>query len=216
MPIVPLGPLDLDVRDTGGDGPPVLFLHGALVDGSLYDPVVDLLPGRRCIVPTLPLGSHTIPVRDRSALTPTGVADLVADLIEHLDLQDVTVVANDTGGAIAQLLVTRRPERIAKLVLTPCDALEVFPPLIFKGLFALGRFPTALSVAVAPMRLAPLRRLPIAYGWLSRRATDETLARWAGPALGDREILRDIAHFLAHVSPKHHARSRAPLALVRG
>ena len=73
---------------------------------------------------------------------------------------------------------------------------------MFKGLFALGRFPTALSVAVAPMRLAPLRRLPIAYGWLSRRATDETLARWAGPALGDREILRDIAHFLAHVSPK--------------
>src|SRR3954462_15483921 len=102
----------MDLRDTGGDGPPVVFLHGLLVDGSLWDPVVELLPGRRCVVPTLPLGSHTVPVPDRSVLTPVGVADLVADELERLDLHDVTVVANETGGAIAQLLLTRRPGRV--------------------------------------------------------------------------------------------------------
>src|SRR3712207_6494238 len=102
----------MQLRDTGGDGPPVVMLHGALVDGSLWDAVVDRLPDRRCIVPTLPLGSHTEPVADRSRLTPAGVADMVADELERLDLRDVALVGNDTGGAIAQLLVTRRPERV--------------------------------------------------------------------------------------------------------
>jgi pimeloyl-ACP methyl ester carboxylesterase len=191
----------MQLRDTGGDGPPVVFLHGALVDGTLYDGVVDRLPGHRCIVPTLPLGSHTVPVADRSVLTPAGVADLVADLLEELGLDGVTVVANDTGGAIAQLLVTRRPERVARLVLTPCDALETFPPALFKPLFALGRFPLALSAGLQPMRFAPARRLPIAFGRLTKRASDEQLARWVAPVLADREILLDIAHFTRHVHP---------------
>jgi pimeloyl-ACP methyl ester carboxylesterase len=195
----------MEVHDTGphppGAGPPVVFLHGLLVDGSLWDPVVELLPGRRCVVPTLPLGSHTVPVADRSVLTPVGVADLVADELERLDLHDVTLVANDTGGAIAQLLLTRRPERVAKLVLTPCDALEVFPPAIFKPLFAFARYPALFAAAMAPTRFPPARRLPIAYGWLAKRASQETLGRWVAPALTSHEIRRDIAHFARHVDP---------------
>jgi pimeloyl-ACP methyl ester carboxylesterase len=191
----------MELRDTGGDGAPVLFLHGLLVDGTLWDPVVERLPGRRCLVPTLPLGSHTVPVPDRSVLTPAGVADLVADELERLDVRDVTVVANDTGGAIAQLLVTRRPERIAKLVLTPCDGLEIFPPAIFKPLFGLGRVPALFSAALQPMRWAPARRLPIAFGWLSKRASDDTLARWIEPALSNFAVLRDASHFVRAVSP---------------
>src|SRR5215203_4714597 len=134
----------MQLRDTGGVGPPVVMLHGALVDGSLWDAVVDRLPDRRCVVPTLPLGSHTTRVADRARLTPAGVADLVADELDRLDLRDVTLVGSDTGGAIAQLVVTRRPERVAKLVLTPCDALEVFPPALFVPLFRLGHVPPLL------------------------------------------------------------------------
>jgi pimeloyl-ACP methyl ester carboxylesterase len=191
----------MELRDTGGDGPPVLFLHGAFVDGSLWDPVVDLLPDRRCLVPTLPLGSHVVPVADRSVLTPFGVVDLIADEIARLGLTDVTVVGNDTGGALAQLLVTRRPEGVSRLVLTPCDALEVFPPVMFKPLFALGLSPYLLAAGIAPLRFPPARRLPIAFGWLSKRASDETLARWAAPALGNFEIVRDAAHFLRACDP---------------
>src|SRR3954449_2687233 len=123
----------------------VVFLHGLLVNGTLWDDVVARLPDRRCVVLELPLGAHATPAADRSAVTPVGVADFVAAELERLDLRDVTVVANDTGGAIAQLLVTRHPERIAKLVLTPCDALEVFPPAIFKPLFVAGKHPATLS-----------------------------------------------------------------------
>jgi pimeloyl-ACP methyl ester carboxylesterase len=191
----------MDLFDSGGNGPPVLFLHGAFVDRTLWDPVIALLGDRRCLAPTLPLGSHTVPVSDRSVLTPFGVVDLIADEIARLGLQDLTVVANDTGGALAQLLVTSRPEGISKLVLTPCDALEVFPPVMFKPLFALGRSPYALAAGLAPLRFPPARRLPIAFGWLSRRASDETLARWSAPALGNFEIVRDAAHFLRSTDP---------------
>ena len=191
----------MELRDTGGDGPPVLFLHGAFVDGSLWDPVVDLLGGRRCLVPTLPLGSHPVPVADRSALTPFGVVDQIADLIASPGRSDVTMGANETGGALAQLLLTRRPGGVSKVVMTPSDGLEVFPPAIFKPLFLAGRSPYTLAAGIAPLRFPPARRLPIAFGWLSKRASDETLARWAAPALGNFEIVRDASHFLRACSP---------------
>ncbi len=193
--------VEIALRDTGGDGPPVLFLHGLLVDGSLWDAVVERLPGHRCLVPELPLGSHTAPFADRSRLTPEGVADLAADLLDELDVRDVTVVGNDTGGALAQLLVTRRPERVGRLILTPCDAFETFPPPLFKLLFVLGRTALGLNFGIQPLRFAFGRRLPIAYGKLTRKATDEQLKRWIAPALGDARVRADTAHFIRHSKP---------------
>jgi pimeloyl-ACP methyl ester carboxylesterase len=188
----------MERHDTGGSGAPVVFLHGLFVDGSLWEAVVERLPDRRCIVLELPLGAHTVPAPDRSRLTPVGLADMIAEEIERLDLHDVTLVGNDTGGGLAQLVVTRHPERIAKLVLTPCDALEVFPPALFKPLFWAGRFPPLLAAALQPLRFPPARRLPIAFGWLTKRASDELLARWTEGALRGGETLRDAAHFAAH------------------
>jgi hypothetical protein len=90
---------------------------------------------------------------------------------------------------------------VSRLVLTPCDALEVFPPVMFKPLFALGLSPYLLAAGIAPLRFPPARRLPIAFGWLTKRASDETLARWAAPAVGNFEIVRDAAHFLRACDP---------------
>jgi pimeloyl-ACP methyl ester carboxylesterase len=194
-------PVDIPLRDSGGDGPVVLFLHGLLVDGSLWDAVVERLPGHRCLVPELPLGSHTTPFADRSRLTMEGVADLAADVLDELGVDDVTVVGNDTGGALAQLLVTRRPARIGRLILTPCDAFEVFPPPLFKLLFALGRTAFGLNAGIQPLRTRFGRRLPIAYGKLSKRASDEQLERWIAPALSSRRVRADVAHLLRHASP---------------
>jgi pimeloyl-ACP methyl ester carboxylesterase len=193
--------VDIPLRDTGGDGPPVLFLHGLLVDGSVWDAVVDRLPGHRCLVPELPLGSHTTPFPDRSRLTPEGVADLAAGVLDELGLDDVTLVASDTGGALAQLIVTRRPERIGRLVLTPCDAFETFPPPLFKLLFVLGRTAFGLNFGIQPLRVKLGRRLPIAYGRLTKRGSDELLKRWIAPALGESRVRKDVAHFIRHCSP---------------
>jgi pimeloyl-ACP methyl ester carboxylesterase len=187
---------------SASDGPPILFLHGALADRTLWDPVIALLPDRRCFAPTLPLGSHRAPVPDRSALTPFGVVDQIAELIAEQGLSDLTVVASDTGGALLQLLLVRRPDvAISRVIFTPCDALEVFPPAIFKPLFWAGRSPLALAAFLSPLRVPGAWRLPIGFGWLTKRATDELVSGWAAPALGNFEIVRDAAHFLRACDP---------------
>jgi pimeloyl-ACP methyl ester carboxylesterase len=191
----------IEYEDTGS-GPVVLFVHGLLVDGTLWRDVVAGLDGFRCIVPTLPLGSHRVAVRDRAALTPNGVADLLADFMERLELTDVTIVANDTGGAITQLLLTRRPERVGRVVLTPCDAFENFLPPAFRPLQWLAKA-RLLAPVLRAMRIAALRRTPFAYGLLTKRPIPaEVLAGWVAPALGDRRIRGDVQHFTRHIDKR--------------
>ena len=194
MPEVELSAGTVRYRDTGS-GAPVVLIHGALVDGRLWDPVVERLD-RRCVVPDLPLGSHRVPMRRDADLTPTGLADAIAELLERLDLRDVTLVGNDTGGALCQFVVTRHPERIARLVLTNCDAFDNFPPAPFRPLGVLARA-RLLTAALQPLRLRPLRRLPFAYGWLTkRRLPDELLDAWVRPFLSDPGVRRDARRFL--------------------
>ena len=149
--------------EDAGSGPVIVFVHGLLVDGSLWRKVVPRLDGFRCVVPTLPLGSHREPMRDRGALTPIGIADLLAEFLERLELTDVTIVANDTGGAITQLLLTRRPERIARVVLTPCDAFENFLPPAFRPLQWLAKA-RLLGPVLLGARIRAIRPSPLAYG----------------------------------------------------
>jgi pimeloyl-ACP methyl ester carboxylesterase len=192
----------IEYEDTGGSGPIVVFVHGLLVDGSLWRKVVARLDGCRCIVPTLPLGSHRVPMRDRSALTPTGVADLLAEFLERLELTDVTLVANDTGGAITQLLLTRRPERVAQVVFTPCDAFENFLPPAFQPLVWMAKA-RLLGAALQGMRIKPLRATPLAYGLLTkRRVPAEVLEGWVRPALDSRGVRGDVAHFTRHIDKR--------------
>jgi pimeloyl-ACP methyl ester carboxylesterase len=199
MPDVDLAQGTLRYRDEG-DGPPIVFVHGALVDGRLWEPVVERLrDSARCIVPDLPLGAHQIPMR--ADLTPIGLAELIADLLDKLDLRDVTLVGNDTGGALCQLLVTRRPERIGRLVLTNCDAFDNFPPAMFRGLVVAARL-GLLTALLQSMRVRPLRKTPLAFGWLSKRElADELLGSWVEPFLTDAGVRRDTRRLLAAVRP---------------
>jgi pimeloyl-ACP methyl ester carboxylesterase len=193
----------IHVRDTGS-GPPIVFVHGLLVDGTLWRKVVPLLSHQyRCIWPDWPLGSHTTPMKPDADLSPRGVAHLIADALEALGLDDVTLVGNDTGGALCQFLVTERPERVGRLVLTNCDAFENFPPRMFKPLVWMGRVPGALTAAMQPMRVRALRRLPIAYGILTREPVPgEVTDGWVRPFLTDRAIRRDAVKLLRGVDPR--------------
>jgi pimeloyl-ACP methyl ester carboxylesterase len=192
----------IDYEDTGGPGPAVLFVHGLLVDGTLWRKVVAQLKDFRCVVPTLPLGSHRTPVRDRAALTPVGVADMLAELMERLELTDVTIVANDTGGAITQLLLTRRPERVGRVVLTPCDAFENFLPPAFRPLQWLAKA-RLLGAFLQGARIPAIRRSPLAYGLLTKRPIPAAvLAGWVRPALGSRAVRGDVQHFTRHIDKR--------------
>jgi pimeloyl-ACP methyl ester carboxylesterase len=185
-----------------GSGPPIVFVHGAIVNGTQWSPVVERLAGQaRCIVPDLPLGSHSVPMRPDADLSPFGLARLIAGLLDALDLRDVTLVGNDTGGALCQFVAERHPERLARLVLTDCDAFGNFPPKAFKNLVVAART-HLLGAALQPMRLRRPRRLPLAYGWLTKhRVPDALLDGWVQPFLSDSAVHRDTRRFLAAVDP---------------
>lgn len=181
---------------------PVLFVHGILVDGRLWRAVAEGLARRgfRCIVPTLPLGSHTIPVRDATALSLQGVAEMINDAIVALDLSDVTLVGSDTGGGICQLLVDAHPDRIGRLVLTNCDAFDKCPPFPFDLVFGLLRGPISIRTLFGQMRLRALRDSPLGYGLLINDPDPDVTAAWLRPCLKDARICRDLAALLRQVA----------------
>ena len=190
----------------GGSGEPIVFAHGLLVDGTLWRKVTPQLDRDfRCIVPDLPLGSHRVAMEPGADLSPPGVARILAEFIEALDLEGVTLVGNDTGGAIAQLVATRRPERIGRLVLTPCDAYENFLPPFFRPLQCAARVPGLLTAMVQPMRLGFLQRTPLGFGLvISRPNMDpEVMHSWLRPFLSDAGVRRDTAKFLRAVSSRY-------------
>lgn len=188
-----------------GEGPPVVFVHGLLVDGRLWRKVTPLLSDRfRCIVPDLPLGSHVAPMNPDADLSPPGLARVLAGFMQALELQDVTLVANDTGGAISQITAANHPERIGRLVLTNCDAFENFLPPAFRPMQWAARVPGGLTAMMAGMRFEALRRLPNAYGRLIKRDFAGAPTReWVDPYLTNREIRRDTIKVLKGIDPKY-------------
>lgn len=205
MPEITLPQGTVRYREQGpADGPPVLFVHGFLVDGSLWDGVADLLAGRgyRTIQPDLPLGAHTIALDPSADLSPRGVARLLIAFAAALELEDATLVGNDSGGAISQFVIDTDASRIGRLVLTNCDAFEAFPPKPFDLLLKAARRPALFRVAMELTRLRFLRHSPLAYGPLVQQPLDpQQSLRWAKAYLGDAGVRRDAAAFCQGVDP---------------
>ena len=199
-------------RDTGS-GEPLVFAHGLLVNGRLWDPLVErLATGYRCIVPELPLGSHTVPMDPGADLSPPGIARTLGELIDELDLGPVTLVGNDSGGAISQILATTRPELLSRLILTNCDLYENFPPKLFAYLGLAAKVPGALTAVSQTLRLKPLRRSPLAFGVLSKSRLDtELLDSWVRPGLEDAGVRRDTRKFIQGISPSQTIRAASDL-----
>jgi pimeloyl-ACP methyl ester carboxylesterase len=200
-------------RDEGeGEGRPVVFVHGVLVNGLLWRRVTPKLEGVRSLVPDWPLGSHGVPMNPGADLSPPGLAQLVADFIDALGLDDVVLVGNDTGGAIAQLVAANHPERIGALVLTPCDAFENFLPPLFRGLQLAARVPGALTAFLAPLRVRPARRLPLAFGWLRKHPIeDEVSDAYLQPYFDHAGVRRDLRKVLSGISTRYTLDAAAKL-----
>ncbi|MFF8958559.1 alpha/beta fold hydrolase [Streptomyces sp. NPDC014894] len=204
MPELELSAGTIDYEDTGGDGPVVVLLHGVAMDGSLWRHVVPgLRDAYRCVVPTLPLGGHRRPMRPDADLSILGVARLVAELLERLDLRDVTLVLSDWGGA-QSLVADGRADRVGRLVLTSCEAFDNYPPgLPGRNLVASARLPGGLALAFGLLRLRPLRRLPVTWGRMTKRPVPaEVMDGWFRPLNGSAAIRRDLRAYVLSTPPK--------------
>jgi pimeloyl-ACP methyl ester carboxylesterase len=185
--------------------PPVVFVHGFLVNATLWTKTADALAtaGIRSYAPDWPLGSHTIALGAHADQSPRGIARQIIAFIETLELDDVTLVGNDTGGAICQFLLDTDASRIGRVVLTNCDAFTNFPPAPFGQLFKAFRSPTMIRALMAPMRATAVRHSPAGYGLLVNQPLDAEQTRaWAEPCLSDPAIRQDVAHFAQKIDPQ--------------
>lgn len=186
-----------------GAGKPVVFVHGYLVDHRLWDGVVDRLSDRyRCIAPDWPLAAHRVPMNRDADLSPTGIARLISDFLTKLELSDVTIVGNDSGGAISQVLVTSHPDRIGRLVLTNCDTHENFPPGPFKAMPPLAKLPGGMQLIAAPFRIEAVARHAF-KPFAKTKIPDELIASWMEPAKSDRAVLRDAGKVTAGMNKRY-------------
>ncbi len=204
-----------------GSGPPIVFVHGYLVDGRLWDGVVDALADRyRCIAPHWPMGAQQVAMAPDADLSPPGVASIIESFLEALDLDDVTLVGNDSGGAMCQVLVARRPARVGRLVLTNCDTHDNFPPGIFKALPPLAKLPGGVTLLAFPFRFGFVTRT--AFKPFAKRTPPAALVEsWAKPGITDKAIRRDLGKVTRGMSKAHTLKaadelrgSRFPLLLA--
>lgn len=183
-------------------GRPVVFVHGYMMGGQLWRRVSERLAGRglRCIAPTWPLGAHPKPLRPGADQTIGGVAGIVADVLAALELKDVVLVGNDTGGVVTQLVAVHYPERLGALVLTSCDAFEHFPPPILKPVILAAKSATLFRAAIQVMRAPAARNR--AYAGLSHHNIDHLTRAWVRPALSNPAIAEDLRQLSYRCAPK--------------
>lgn len=194
----------IEYTDTGGDGPVLVFVHGVAIAPTQWRHVVAELSGEyRCVLPHLPLGSHPRPMRPDADLSLPGLAGLIGEFLERLDLRDVTLVQNDWGGA--QILVAHGgADRVARMVLVACEAFDNYPPGIAGRLLVrTARLPGGLALLMQLLRFRAARRAPGGWGWMSKRPVpDEIMDEWFRPGREQAGVRRDLAAYGRSLPPR--------------
>jgi pimeloyl-ACP methyl ester carboxylesterase len=201
---LPHGPVNYRVAGPeDSTSPPVVFVHGLLADGALWSGVADLLTARgvRSYAPDWPLGAHRIALRPDADQSPRGVATHILALLDQLDLTGVTLVGNDTGGALCQFLIDTDASRVGRLVLTNCDAFDAFPPT-FKPVFALLRSERRAKFLAGQMRPRLVRHSWLGFGLLAKNLPADLTRSWIEPARTDPGVRRDAVRFLRAIEPR--------------
>ncbi|WP_158852415.1 alpha/beta fold hydrolase [Saccharothrix deserti] len=202
-----------------GEGPVTVFVHGVFTNALLWRNCLRRLAGhRRCIAIDLPGHGHTPPVADASV---DGLASAVRTVLTALELTDVHLVGNDTGGAVCQLVYAADPGRFASLVLTNCDTEGNFPPPLFRPAVHLARL--GLLSLLRPLVKAPrVVRQAYRIGY-QHPAPPEIISSFVGPVLGSPSGRRFMRELLSSMDSRRLARinpalreCRIPVALIWG
>ena len=189
----------IEYREEGDpSGPPVVLLHGLLMNDAQWNLALPLLPpGFRYLLPVLPMGGHRIPMREDADLTLPGMVNIVADFLDALDLTDVTLVVTDWGGALF-LTDIGRDKRVARLVICPSEAFDNFPPG-FPGKVAWLASRTTgdgVSWPCASCKIGWLRRQWLMFGQMAKSPFPQDIVdAWMAPGLADKRIRRDLVKY---------------------
>lgn len=188
----------IEYREEGDPaGPPVVLLHGLLMNDSQWDLVLPLLPpGFRYLLPVLPLGGHRVPMREDADLTLDGMVGIVADYLDAMNLTEVTLIVTDWGGPLF-LTDAGRDKRISRLVICPSEAFDNFPPG-FPGKVAWLASRTTVTVALAmrQLRIGWLRRQWLMFGQMTKRPVPQHIIEaWTDAALSEKRIRRDLVAY---------------------
>ncbi len=192
---------EIEYRDVG-EGPVLVFLHLVLAEASHWDKMPALLADQyRCIFPTLPMGAHSIPARRDADLSVAGLARAVADLLDTLDVSDVTLVGNDSGGAISQVIAVNHPERLGRVVLTNCDMYDDFPPWMFGYFNLLPMIPGSLALTARLLKVRMFWPLPFVFGLLANEVDGVKIDRWADALAANPDVRWDAKKVLKGFGP---------------
>jgi pimeloyl-ACP methyl ester carboxylesterase len=188
----------IEYREDGDpSGPPVVLLHGLLMNDAQWNLALPLLPsGFRYLLPILPMGGHRIPMRQNADLTLPGMVDVVADFLDALDVADVTLVVTDWGGPLF-LTDVGRDKRVARLVICPSEAFDNFPPG-FPGKVAwlASRNTLTVSLAMRQLKIGWLRRQWLMFGQMAKRPVPQDIVdEWMTAGLADRRIRQDLVKY---------------------
>ena len=229
MPTIELPSATIEFTSFGPEDsihPPVVFVHGVVVDGRIWATVAERLAdaGYRCLVPTLPLGAHRIAWGANADRSTRGAARIVAEFIAELRLSEPTLVGCDTGGAICQFTLDAEPTVAGRVVFTNCDAFEQFPPQPFPAVFALLTRPALIRrLAGLLQRSRVLRHSPLGFGLLVTDPDPALSASILDPLRHNAAIRDDLAAFLRSVDKRELAtltprltKYTAPVAVVWG
>jgi pimeloyl-ACP methyl ester carboxylesterase len=186
----------LEYGDSGGEGPVLVLLPGLMMDGRLWQGVIQhLTPEFRCLTPALPFGAHRQPLRADADLSLRGIGRLIAEFLERLELRDVALCFNDWGGA-QTMIADDLTDRVGKLVLVSCETDGNYPPgLGGHAAWLSCKLPGGLAMTRRMLLSPRLRRLPFVYGQMSKRGIpDELMRSWLEP-LARPEIQRDLRKY---------------------
>lgn len=198
MPTVDVTAGTIEYRESGDPhGPPVVLLHGLLMNDTVWDRALPLLPhGFRYLLPVLPLGGHRIPVRADADLSLTGIVGILADVLDALDLIDVTCVVTDWGGPLL-LTDLGRDKRLARMVICPSEAFDNFPPgWPGKVAWLAGRTTATAAMAMRQLKIGWLRRQYLIFGQMACKPVPQHIVDdWLAAGLADVRIRRDLVAY---------------------
>ncbi|OBJ49634.1 alpha/beta fold hydrolase [Mycobacterium sp. 1423905.2] len=198
-----------------GQGRPTVLVHGLLTNALLWRHVIARVASqeRRCIALDLPGHGHTPPAPEDADVSLTGLARRVVELCDHLNLTGFDLVANDTGGAVAQIAATELADRLYTFTLTDCDTEGNAPPALFKPVTLAARLGLVawLGPRIATRRAHIRSVLRIGYQNV-RQVPREVIDAYAQPALGTPTAAQALARIITTISSDDLAAVRPRLS----